>query len=67
MGTFEGREAVIEATTAAIAATNGVVIAHGHRQVYARDDKFRYMITSGNLRRGSDVLADLEKYRNQHE
>jgi Protein of unknown function (DUF4238) len=66
-GTFEGREAVIEATTEIVAATNGIVIAHGHRQVYARDDKFRYMITHGVLRHGSDVLADLVKYRDQHE
>lgn len=67
MGTFEGQEAFVEATTEIVAATNGIVIAHGHRQVYARDDKFRYMITSGNLRRGSDVLDDLANYRNQNE
>lgn len=64
-GTFEGQEGVIEATTEIVAATNGIVIAHGHRQVYARDDKFRYMITLGHLRRGSDVLHDLAKYRGQ--
>ena len=64
-GTFEGREAAMEVTADIVAATNGIVIAYGHRQVYALDDKFRYMITPGILRHGSDVLADLAKYRDQ--
>ena len=66
-GAFEGKEAVIEATMEIVAATNGIVIAHGHRQIYARDDRFRYMITHGTLRRGSDVLADLVHYRDKQQ
>jgi hypothetical protein len=33
--TFEGQEAIVEVIIEIFAATNGVVIAHGHRQVYA--------------------------------
>ena len=66
LGSFEGCEGVVEATNEIVATINGIVIARGHRQVYSRDDKFRYMITAGNLRRGSDVLADLEKSRSQN-
>lgn len=45
-----------------VAAINGIVIAHGHRQIYAREDKFHYMMTEGVLRHGSDILIDLAKY-----
>lgn len=64
-GSFEGREAAIDVSIEFVATINAIIIAHGHRQIYARDDRFQYMNTQGVLRRGSDLLTDLAKYKNK--
>jgi hypothetical protein len=42
-----------------VAKLNGHIILKAHRQVYARDDTFEYLLTHNNgVWRGSDLLKD---------
>jgi hypothetical protein len=59
VGTFEGPHGVHDSTSEEVALTNGVIIRHGNRQIYARDDRFRYALAPGQMRRGADLLRDL--------
>ena len=59
LGTFDGRRGAIEATPEVVAQFNGIIAAHSNRQIYAKDDRFRYALGSGEIRRGADILRDL--------
>jgi hypothetical protein len=59
IGTFEGPDGVVDADEQQVALMNGVILGHSERQVYARDDRFRYRMRDGEPRRGADVLGDL--------
>lgn len=59
VGTFDGRHGDIEATPEVVAKINGIIAAHSNRQIYAKDDRFRYAVGSGEIRRGADILRDL--------
>jgi hypothetical protein len=58
IGTFEGPDGVVDADEQQVAMMNGIILGHSRRQVYARDDRFRYRMRDGELRRGADVLRD---------
>jgi len=59
IGTFDANHGVIDATTKVMAIINGTIIAHSHRQVYARDDRFQYSLSQDVIRWGADLLQDL--------
>ncbi|CAN7401012.1 DUF4238 domain-containing protein [Massilia sp. LjRoot122] len=59
IGTFEGPDEVVDADEAQVALMNGVILGHWQRQIYARDDRFRYRMRDGEIRRGADVLRHL--------
>lgn len=59
VGTFDGRHGIQDIEAEQVALVNGVIISHAHRQIYARDDRFVYMLTRGAPRRGVDLLRDL--------
>lgn len=59
IGNFDGADSVIDANERQVAIFNAVIIGHRGRQIYARDDRFRYMMRDGVLRRGADVLRDV--------
>lgn len=59
IGNFDSGDSVIDADERQVALFNAAIIGHRGRQIYARDDRFRYMMRDGRLRRGSDVLRDL--------
>ena len=61
VGTFSGRGGLEVASEHDVAWINGVIIAHGWRQIYARDDGFRYLARDGNVRHGINALRDLPK------
>ena len=51
VGTFEGPHGLHDATPEQVALANGITVRHGHRQIYARDDRFRYAFALGDIRR----------------
>ncbi|MYM92325.1 DUF4238 domain-containing protein [Duganella vulcania] len=59
VGTFDGPHGTHDSTPEQVALANGVIIRHGHRQIYARDDRFRYAFAPGEIRKGADLLRDL--------
>ncbi len=59
VGTFDGPRGVHDATPNQVALANGITVMHGHRQIYARDDRFQYAYVPGDIRRGADLLRDL--------
>jgi hypothetical protein len=59
LGTFDGPHGVHDATPEKVALANGITVRHGHRQIYARDDRFRYAFAPGDIRRGADLLREL--------
>jgi len=61
VGTFEGRDGEMDASTALIAATNGIIAANAERQVYARDREFQYIVPGDgwNMKRGAGLLNDV--------
>lgn len=59
IGTFEGPDGVVDADEKQVALMNGVILGNWQRQVYARDDRFRYRMRDGELRRGADALRHL--------
>lgn len=61
VGNFEGEDGIIDADERQVALFNAVIIGHRGRQIYARDDRFRYMMRDGVLRRGADVLRDVRR------
>ncbi|GAB3419014.1 hypothetical protein GCM10027318_37550 [Massilia agilis] len=61
VGQFEGVGGVLEANMHQVAFANTALIWHATRQVYARDDKFFYLRNDGELKRGSDLVKDLEQ------
>lgn len=58
-GQFEGRFGVLDVGLDAVTRINTDIIAHAQRQIYAKDDRFRYAITPGQVRFGADLLRDL--------
>jgi hypothetical protein len=42
-----------------VAVLNGLIASHAHRQVYARDERFRYAFRPPRIRWGIDLLSDL--------
>lgn len=58
-GQFEGRFGVLDVGLDVVTRINTDIIAHAQRQIYAKDDRFRYAITSGRVRFGADLLRDL--------
>jgi len=61
IGTFDESGGTIDADQRQIELINGVIIAHGRRQIYARDDQFRYVGRDGRVRLGADALHDLPR------
>jgi len=59
IGTFDGPEGVIDVDESQAALMNGVILGNWQRQIYARDDRFRYRMQDGELRRGADALRHL--------
>jgi hypothetical protein len=59
LGTFDGRHGVQQGTAEVVAHINGMIAAHSERQIYAKDDRFRYARASGEICRGADILRDL--------
>jgi len=59
LGTFGGENGEIDAVPDLVALINGIVISHAHRQIYAKDNRFRYATASGVVRRGADIVQDL--------
>lgn len=59
VGTFDGPHGICDATAEQVALANGVTIRYGQRQIYARDDRFRFAFAEGDVRRGADLLRDL--------
>ncbi len=59
LGVFDGEVGVREARPETVAQINGIIVAHSNRQIYARDDRFRYALASGEIRRGADILSNL--------
>lgn len=56
--TFDGPHGIRDATAEHVALANGVTIRYGQRQIYARDDRFRYAFSEGDMQRGADLLRD---------
>lgn len=63
VGTFEGPAGVRDITKDQVALVNGIVVAHSDRQIYSRDDKFVYLASDGQIRRGADLLHHLPEKR----
>ncbi len=61
VGSFEGRNGVIEATADVVAQINGIIAGHSERQIYAKDDRFRFAIGTGEIRRGADILREVDR------
>lgn len=59
IGTFEGPDGVIDVDERQVALMNGVILGNWQRQIYARDDRFRYRMQDGEVRRGADALRHL--------
>lgn len=59
VGTFEGPGGVADVEEAQVALMNGIILGNWQRQIYARDDRFRYRMDDGEIHRGSDVLRHL--------
>lgn len=59
IGTFEGPDGIVDADEKQVALMNGVILGNWQRQVYARDDRFRYRMQDGEIRRGADALRHL--------
>ncbi|WP_194725039.1 DUF4238 domain-containing protein [Noviherbaspirillum malthae] len=60
VGEFGGSGGLLEANREQVAFANSALIFHATRQVYARDDKFIYQRYDGELRRGDDLVKDLQ-------
>lgn len=60
-GAFDGPTGIRDLNTQAVAQINAGTIARSQRQVYARDDRFHYMLATGKMRRGDELLQDLPK------
>lgn len=65
IGTFEGPDGFVDADEPQVALINGVIIGNWQRQVYARDDRFRYRMQDGEIRRGADAVRHLGTWRQQ--
>lgn len=65
LGVFDGREGVTDVSPDVVAQVNGIIIYYGHRQIYARDNRFRYALASGEIRRGADLLEDFPSPKNR--
>jgi hypothetical protein len=61
IGTFDESGGTIDAGQRQVELINGVIIAHGMRQIYSRDDQFRYVGRDGRVRLGTDALHDLPR------
>lgn len=61
IGLFERIPDVRDVGPDIVAHVNGVVAHHSDRQVYARDDKFVFMLPDGRVARGADLLRHLPK------
>lgn len=59
MGAFDGPTGTRDLDTQEVAQINASTIARSHRQVYAKDDRFHYMLATGKMRRGDELLQDL--------
>lgn len=59
VGTFEGPDGVADVEEAQVALMNGIILGNWQRQIYAKDDRFRYRMDDGEIRRGADVLRYL--------
>lgn len=59
VGEFDGKGGILEVDQERVAYANGFIIWHSDRQVYARDDRFFYLGSKGDLRRGGDLASDL--------
>ncbi|UGQ48580.1 DUF4238 domain-containing protein [Massilia endophytica] len=53
---------VIDAGPEQVAFANASLLWHAHRQVYARDDKFMYLRKDGAMRRGGNLLEDIDQF-----
>lgn len=59
VGTFELREGSVAADERLIAEFNGNIALHSNRQIYARDEAFRYILQhNARVMRGSEMLSD---------
>lgn len=65
IGTFEGLNGVVDVDEPQVALMNGDIISNWQRQIYARDDGFRYRMQDGEIRRGADALRHLGTWRQQ--
>lgn len=61
IGTFDDPSGTTDADEAEVALINGVIMGYSGRQIYARDDRFRYLRPDGEVRRGADALHDLPR------
>jgi len=59
IGSVKELPGIVEVGETQAAFFNGLIIAHADRQIYAPDDRFRYLRSDGQVRRGSDALRDL--------
>ncbi len=59
IGSFEGPDGMVDADERQVALLNGAIVGHRQRQIYASDDRFRYLMRDGELRRGADTLRHL--------
>lgn len=58
IGAFEGSNSLVDADERQVALMNAVILSHRHRQIYGKDDRFRYLSRDGRLRRGADLLRE---------
>ena len=65
VGTFEDPHDMIDADVQQVALINGCIIGHGKRQIYARDDRFKYVGRDGKIHRGIDALRHLPQLTNK--
>jgi Protein of unknown function (DUF4238) len=63
VGTFEGKESVIDSHDVAIAGWNGAQIASAERQVFARDYNFKYSMQPDEAPRKASRLLDDRRFR----
>lgn len=62
-GQFEGRFGVLDVGLEAVTLINTDIIGRAQRQIYAKDDRFRYALPSGQQRFGGDLLRDVASLR----
>ncbi|MBY0242340.1 MAG: DUF4238 domain-containing protein [Burkholderiaceae bacterium] len=62
-GTFDGRHGGLDIDADLVARINTDIIRNAQRQVYARDERFRYMLASRQVRMGGDLLRDVSAVR----